>query len=205
MRKAHGILRSGFPVIFLPGLLVLPAISQASEPSLSLTAGLSRHLPHHAPGVRPGGGMRAGFTMPAALPAGNLLIPMEWGFSLRTASLRFQDTFGRAVFTDFQVPILVHGDLFGWNLMEPLAIWTPAYTLDMVSRNADGEEISNTGGLRTRFNMGFGGGLQGVYRGFRLRAYGAHNIFPPIAGARLTYTDWVIEAVVPLFWKRESP
>ena len=172
------------------------------EPTLSLTAGLSRYVPQDAPGVRSGSGFRGGFTLPATLPAGTWRIPVEWGFSLRTATLRFSDSFDRAVFTDFQIPLLVHGDLFGWKYLEPLAIWTPSYTLDMTFSNAAGDEIPGTDGLRTRFNMGFGGGLQGVYRGFRLRAYGAYNIFPPIAGADMTCTDWVVEAAVPLFWNR---
>jgi hypothetical protein len=198
MRKQHTLFL--FLFILLAGLI--PGLAGAKEPALSLTAGLSRHTPHDAPGVHSGGGFRGGFTLPANLPAGTLLIPMEWGFTLRTASLRFDDSFDRMVFTDLQIPILFHGDLFGWKYLEPLAIWTPAYTVDLASKAPGGEEISNTDALRTRINMGFGGGLQAVYRGFRLRAYGSYNIFPPIAGADMTYTDWVLEAAVPLFWKR---
>jgi hypothetical protein len=174
----------------------------APEPALSLTAGLSAHTPHNAPGVRSGGGFRGGFALPASLPAGNLRIPLEWGFALRTASLRFSDTFDRLTFTDLQVPFLMHGDLFGWKFIEPIALWTPSYTVDAVSEDAEGGQIAYTDGLRTRFNMAFGAGLQGVYRGFRLRAYGAYNIFPPVTGSKMTTTDWVIEAAVPLFWKR---
>jgi hypothetical protein len=200
MRKQHALFLPLYALLFTA---LFPAVGRASEPSLSLTAGLSWHTPESAPGVHGGGGMRGGFTLPATLPAGTLRIPLEWGFSLRTASLRFEDTFDRAVFTDLQFPVLVHGDLFGWKYVEPLAIWTPSYTLDMTTTGPDGDKISNTDGLRTRFNMGFGGGLQAVYRGFRLRAYGAYNILPPITGADLTYTDWVLEIAIPLFWKFE--
>ena len=201
MRKQHTL----FLLIWGLALALFPARPDAAEPALSLTGGISRHTPHDAPGVHSGGGFRGGFTLHSNLPAGTLLIPMEWGFALRTASLRFEDSFDRVVFTDLEVPILFHGDLFGLKYVEPLAIWTPSYTLDMVSKGPDGAEISNTDGLRTRFNMGFGGGVQAVYRGFRLRAYAAYNIFPPITGAEMTYTDWVLEAAIPLFWKRGNP
>jgi hypothetical protein len=194
MRKQHAL--------FLLLCAAVPTLSRVSEPALSLTAGLSRHVPHHAPGVRDGGGVRGGFSLPATLPAGSWRIPLEWGVSLRTADLRFPDSFDRARFIDFQAPLLVHGDPFGWKYLEPIALWTPGYTLDMTTTNAAGDEISHTDGLRTRFNMGFGGGLQAVYRGFRLRAHGVYNLFPPIAGAPLTYSDWTLEAAVPLFWKR---
>lgn len=201
MRKQHNLFR--FFCALLVGLFPVPL--SAAEPALSLTAGMSRHTPLDGPGVHSGSGIRAGLALPATLPAGTLLIPLEWGFTLRTASLHFEDNFDRLVFTDLQIPILFHGDLFGWKYVEPLAIWTPAYTLDLVSKGPGHEEIAYTEGLRTRFNMGFGGGLQAVYYGFRLRAYGAYNIFPPIAGADMTYTDWVLEVAVPLLWKRGNP
>jgi hypothetical protein len=204
MRKQHTL----FLFLIVAGSLApltFAAHGGVSEPSLSLTAGVSRNTPHAAPHVHSGGGMRGGFSLSTALPAGTLVIPMEWGFSLRTASLRFDDSFDRLVFTDIQMPVLFHGDLFGWKYLEPLVMWTPAYTLDAVSKGPDGTKISNTDGLRTRFNMGFGGGVQAVYRGFRVRAFGSYNIFPPIAGAEMTTTDWVLEAAVPLFWKRGNP
>ena len=137
MRKQHIL----FLFIFGLAFSLFSVHASAAEPALSLTGGLSRHAPHNAPGVHTGGGFRGGFTLPATLPAGTLLIPMEWGFSLSTASLRFEDSFDRIVFTDLEIPILFHGDLFGLKYLEPLAIWTPAYTLDAASKGTDGSEI----------------------------------------------------------------
>src|SRR6187402_448644 len=100
MRKQHTL----FLLISGLAFSLFPALPGAAEPALSVTAGLSRRMPHEAPGVRGGGGFRGGFTLPATLPAGTLLIPLEWGVSLRTASLRFEDSFDRIVFTEFEIP-----------------------------------------------------------------------------------------------------
>jgi len=191
--------------LFLCALLASALPARSAEPALSLTGGVSLHTPQGATGVHPGPGWRAGFALPATIPAAELRIPLEWGFSLRTAKLRFDDSFNRATFTDLQMPFLVHGDLFGWKYAEPLVMWTPSWTLDMSTRNSDGEEITATDALRTRFNMSFGAGLQAVFHGFRLRAYTAYNLIPQIAGAEMTTSDWVLEVAVPLFTSRGNP
>jgi hypothetical protein len=176
---------------------------------VSLALGGSWHTPvdFSAAGRSPvgGSGTRIGLAFPTSLRAGDLDIPVEWGPTLRTASVRFDDRFGRMVFTDIQMPVLFHGAPFAWRPFELIAAWTPFWTLDLVSTDAEGNRIAGGGDLRTRFNMGFGGGAQFSARGFRLRSYAAYNIFPAFAGSTFKTSDWILEVAIPLARRKSAP
>jgi hypothetical protein len=182
----------------------LPALA---APPVSLIAGGSLLAPQGASAsstASAGYGTRIGLSFPFSLHAGDLEIPVEWGMTLRTSSIRFEDVFDRTVFTDLQVPVLFHGAPTSWKPFELLAVWTPSYTLDLVSTASDGRMLAGADDLRTRFNMGFGAGVQVGWRGIRMRGYGAYNIFPPFAGSETTFSDWVFEIALPLVWSRPS-
>jgi hypothetical protein len=134
---------------------------------------------------------------------------MEWGLSGRVAALGFAGGsygFDRDRFTEIQMPFLFHGSP-GWNPLEIVAAWIPSYTLDMVSESPLAGKVSYRESLRTRFNMGFGGGLQfRLPLGFALRSFWIYNIFSPYPASRLTWGEWNLEAAVPLaFRKKVSP
>jgi hypothetical protein len=173
-------------------------------PPVSLTAGGSLHMPQASPGVSAGYGTRIGLAFPFSLHAGDIDIPAEWGITLRTASLVYSDLFDRLVFTDIQLPVIFHGSPAAWKPVELLGVWTPSYTLDMVSTAPDGSRIPGAKDLRTRYNMGFGAGAQVSVHGFRLRGYGAYNIFPPFPGSTSRFSDWMLEVAVPLAGKKAS-
>ena len=150
-------------------------------------------------------GTRVGFAFASSLSAGELVIPMEWGLSLRTASISQPGWFGRDVFTDLQFPVLLHGAPF-WKPLEILALWTPSYTLDMVSYSSFAGQVPGAGTLRTRFNMGFGAGLQiDLPAGFRLRSHWVYNLFSPWPASRMTWSDLNIEAALPLAFEKAVP
>jgi hypothetical protein len=186
---------------FVPVIAFSAAVLASGAPPVSLTAGGSLLAPQGASAsstASAGYGTRIGVSFPFSLHAGDLDLPVEWGVTLRTSSLRFEDVFDRTVFTDLQVPVLFHGAPTAWKPFELLAVWTPAYTLDLVSTAADGRKLPGADDLRTRFNMGFGAGAQVDWHGFRMRGYGAYNIFPPFAGSEMTFSDWVFEIAIPL-------
>jgi hypothetical protein len=174
-----------------------------AEPAVSLVLGGAWYSPFGPSTVHGDYGTRIGLGFSSTVEAGELQLPVEWDLSLRTASLGFTGWFNRDVFSDLQIPIILHGALPAWKRLEFLALWTPSYTLDMITTSPDAGQVVATQSLRTRFNMGFGGGLQLLLPwGVRLRGFGAYNIFAPLPASNLTFADWVVEATLPLFWKR---
>ena len=192
--KGH---KAVFCASFLIGLESVPA---KSEPSVSLVLGGSRSAPFGRSEKRGDYGTRVGVAFDGSLMAGELRLPMEWGISLRTVSLRTEGWFERDVFTDLQMPFVFHGAPW-WRRLEILALWTPGYTLDMVSVSSFAGKVPGTENLRTRFNMGLGAGLQlDLPLGIRLRGNWVYNLFAPYPASRLTWSDWGLETVLPLAW-----
>jgi hypothetical protein len=176
-------------------------------PLLSIVGGLVWQAPHgRGANVDGGSGHRAGLTISGSLSAGELALPVEAGVAMRASTLRFDDGFGRMEFFDLEFPVLFHGAPWSrWPRLELLAAWVPGYTLDAVSVDPDGTEIPYTEALRTRFNMGFGSGAQVSMFGARLRGHWVYHIFAPFPGSRLTFSDWTVEASVPLLRRRAVP
>ena len=181
------------------------AAASAAEPALSLVIGGSRSAPFGPENVHGDWGTRIGLGFASALHADDLRIPLEWGLSLRTASIGYDGWFNRDVFTDVQMPLMFHGPL-GWKRLEILALWIPGYTLDMSSTSEFAGQLPQTETLRTRFNMGLGAGLQLVLPlGLRLRGHWVYNLFSPFPASRMTWSDFNFEAALPLAWgKGES-
>jgi len=175
------------------------------EPAVSLVLGGTRIIPFGPANAREDYGTRVGLAFASALQAGELRLPMEWGLSLRTTSIGFSGWFNHDVFTDLQIPVIFHGALPWWNRLELLALWTPSYTLDMVSTSSFAGNVSGIRSLRTRYNMGFGGGMQLSFLGAGLRACWVYNLFAPLPATRLTFADLSLEATVPFVWKRVVP
>src|SRR6266852_1619790 len=100
---------------------------ETREPAVSLVLGGARDIPFGPSNAHEDYGTRAGLAFSSSLQAGELRLPMEWGLSLRTASIGFSGWFSHDVFTDLQIPIIFHGALPWWNRLELMALWTPSY------------------------------------------------------------------------------
>ncbi len=202
MPKRFGC-RPGRAAFFIfPALLcgVVP-IRAASEPALSLIAGRNGTTPFGP--ADPDFGWRGGLAFHTALPAGELRLPMEWGLSLRTATLHREGWFERDRFTDLQMPLIFHGRL-GWKRLEYLALWVPSYTLDMSQISSFAGTISDTKSLRTRFNMALGSGLQlKLPWGVRLRGHWVYNLFSPYPASRMTWGEAEAGLALPLIFRRK--
>ena len=195
----------GFPRSFLI-CLVLAFSFVAAKPEMFLVLGGSRSTPF-GPGNSNGDyGTRLGLAFPTSLPVGEMALPLEIGLSLRTATIGFSDWFGRDVFTDLQVPFIFHNALPFHKRLEILAVWTPGYTLDMISTSELSGNVSATQSLRTRFNMGLGVGLQYLLPwDLSMRGHWVYNLFSPYPASRLTWADLTIDVLVPIVWKKKSP
>ncbi|HAO99268.1 MAG TPA: hypothetical protein DCQ83_04415 [Fibrobacteres bacterium] len=192
-------MRSILRILTLLSLAVLPAFGAGKKTVVSFVGGATRSLPFHAsPNVGGDYGFRGGVGYLGSIPAGELVLPVEVDLIYRRISLGFTDEFDKATFTDLQMPVIFHAPFSSWRWLEAMAIWAPSYTLGMVSESPDAGKITYTDALRTRFNMGFGGGLQASFFGAGLRSYWVYDIFSPFPASRLTFADWGVEITVPL-------
>ncbi len=180
------------------------AYADAWEPPVSLILGGTLRAPFGAKAHADYRGGRAGVAVATSLSAGEVKIPLELGLAVSRAGIGFDGLYQRDVFTDLQFPVIFHGSPWG-NRLEILAVWIPSYTVEMASVSSTLGYAHLTKGLRTRFNMGFGPGMQlRLPAGIRLRSHWVYDIFSPYPVSRLTFGDWNLEAALPL-WKRRSP
>ena len=174
----------------------------ASDPALFLVFGRTGTTPFGTAGMD--FGWRGGLAYNTSLPAGELHLPLELGFSLRTAVMRHPGLFEQDRFTDMQMPMIFHGRI-GWNRLELLALWVPSYTIEMSQISSTAGRISDTKSLRTRVNMGLGSGLQLVLPlGVRLRGHWIYNLFAPYPASRLTWGELEGGIAVPLLFRKPS-
>ncbi len=203
LRAFHGCKGCGKAFLVCLALVLCHSVA---EPEMLLVLGGSRSAPFKPSNSHGDYGTRLGLAFPTSLLVGEMTLPLEIGLSLRTATIGFSDWFGRDVFTDLQMPFIFHGSLPFHKRLEILALWTPGYTLDMVSTSRLSGKVAATQSLRTLFNMGLGGGLQ--YQlpwGLCIRGHWVYNLFSPYPTSRLTWADMSLDILIPLVWKKKSP
>ncbi len=188
-----------FLLTFLDGIHASPIRSQV--PLVSMVFGTSHSQAFGPATIHGNWGSQVGFTFSSTLPAGDVSIPMDWGLTLRSSSFQQPGWYDRDVFTELQCPLLFHPTFFGFKHLEMTGLWVPSYTLDMVATSPIAKSVPLTEALRTRFNMGFGGGLQALLPwGMRLRTHWVYSIFSPYRASRLTRSDVDFDLLFPLAW-----